>query len=136
MRIVIAALVVAGVLLGAFVATPLHIAWAALIYLGLPVGLAVGFVILRRYRPSKAALVGALVAGGVIFAIIVPALAVSFLLGHLASDPDCDGFCHSNAGGLLFGLFILPFFAVPVAIAGGVVAAVASYVGIRPARTA
>jgi hypothetical protein len=136
MRIVLGALIIAGALLGAFVGTPLNIAWAGLIYLGLPVGLALVFVVSRRYRPSKAALLGGLTAAGVIIAVIYPALFVSFLLGDLATDADCDGFCHGNAAGLILGLLLMPLWTVPVAITGGIVSAVASYVGVRPARTA
>jgi len=135
-KVIVGALIFAGVLLGAFVTTPLHIGWAGLVYLGLPVGLATAFVVHRRFAPAKAALAGGLVAGGVIFAVFVPALLIGFLLGDLASDEDCDGFCHSNTGGLIFGLFVLPFSAVPVAIVGGIISAIASFVGVRPTREA
>ena len=73
---------------------------------------------------------------GVILAIIVPALVAAFLLGDLESDLDCDAFCHTNTGGLIFGLITMPRWTVPVAVAGGVVSAIASHIGVRPARAA
>lgn len=120
-------LLIAGVLL-AFEAVS---GWW-LIYLGIPVGLAVALVIARRYPAPQAAFAGALITLGIILLFVLPGLTYKWLAGDWASGPDCDGFCMSNNGGFVFALFILGVIAVPAAFAGGFIAGVASLAGVRP----
>jgi hypothetical protein len=102
-----------------------------LLYAGAPIALAVALVVARRYSFLKAAVAGALVTGGVILVFVLPGLTYKWLAGDWASGPDCDGFCMSNDGGFVFALFILAVIAVPLAVAGGIISAVASLAGTR-----
>ncbi len=112
----------------------------SVVYLGglygaLPIGLAVALVIWRRYSPPRAAVAGALVTFGAIGLVIVPLIVLIALSGGYASGEHCDGFCTTSTGGFILALFFLFVSAVPVAIAGGIVSAVASFAFARPAQT-
>ena len=141
MRIVAGALIIAGVLLGLFEVNPegpLEAVYVLGVFVGLPAGLAVALILIRRYRPSRAAKAGARVAVFAHGLILIPLFVVAFLLGDLATDDDdyCEILCFTNTGGLLWALFWLPFTAGAVGIAGGITSAIASRVGVRPASSA
>lgn len=127
--IAVAALFVAGVLLASEAVSP----WF-LLYLGAPTGLAAALVVARKYPPLKAASVGALVTLGIVLLFVLPGIVVKWLSGDWASGPYCDGFCMTNTGGFIFALFVLMAVAVPAAVAGGFISAIASIAGVRPAR--
>ena len=120
------ALIIGGVLLGLAPQRPL-----GMMFLVLPIGLAVAFVVMRRYAPSKAVVVGAVVAVGSTVLVVLPAIFVTMLSGDFASGPNCDGFCTTNTSGFVLALFLLVVSAIPVAIAAGIISAIASLVGVR-----
>ncbi len=131
MRILIGALVVLGLLLSLVGVNPI-----ALLWLGLPIGLFVALATARQYSPPKAALVGALGTLGIILVVVLPRIVVKWLSGEWDTGEYCDGFCMTNTEGFIFALFIVTMVAVPAAIAGGIMSAIASFVGVRPARDA
>ncbi len=131
MRVLIGGLIIAGVLLAFVSVHPAFLLW-----LGLPLVLAVALVIARRHPPIEAAFVGALVAFGLILLVALPTIILKWLSGDWASGDYCDGFCMTNTGGFIFALSLLMFVAVPSAIAGGIMSAIASFVGVRPAHNA
>jgi hypothetical protein len=124
-------LVGAFLVAGGLVATEAVQLWYVL-YLAVPVGLAVALVIARRYSVLKAAWVGAAIAGGIAIAALLPFLTARWISGDFASGPECDGFCMTNDEGFAFALFILGFVALAASVAGGFIAAVASLAGVRP----
>jgi hypothetical protein len=129
-RIAVGALIIAGLLLALVSVHPVFLLW-----LGLPMVLAVALVIARKFSPPKATLVGALVTLGIILLVVLPGIVVKWLSGDWASGEYCDGFCMTNTEGFIFALFILTMVAVPAAIAGGIISAIASFVGVRPANS-
>ena len=135
-RVVVGALVIAVVVLVLATGPPPSIVYLGGLYLALPIGFAAAVVTLRRYSPPKAALAGALITFGTIAAVYLPLIFAIAILGGYDSGPDCDGFCTTTTSGLIIALLLLVVSAVPAAIAGGIISAIASLVGVRPARDA
>jgi len=131
MRYAAIALIVAGVLLGLFADSPLGFV-GALVYLGPPIGLAVAFVVTRKYAPMPAFVAGSLVAVGAFTLIILSAVFVMFLSGNLAAEQNSDGLGATNVERFFLALFVLAITSPFLAFAGGIVSAIASLVGVRP----
>jgi len=102
-----------------------------------PVAIAAAVVVARRHPPIVALATGAAATFGVILLFAVPMIAYLAASGDLDTrGPDCDGFCTNTAGGVILMTFILMYFAIPTAIAGGVISMIASVVAGRAPRSA
>ncbi len=130
MRVMIGGLITAGALLALVSVHPVFLLW-----LGLPLVLAVALVIARRRSPIEAAFVGGFVTFGLILLVALPTIVLRWLVGDWASGEPCDGFCMTNTEGFIFASFILMVVAVSAALAGGIMSAIASLVGVRPANS-
>jgi hypothetical protein len=130
MRYTAIALILAGVLLGIFAKEPLSFV-EALFYLGPPMGVAMAFVVMRRYAPMEAFMAGSLIAMRAFVLFVLPAIFVSFLSGDLASDESCDAVCATNTGGFFLAVLLLTVSAPLLAVAGGIMSAIASLIIVR-----
>lgn len=107
-----------------------------LLYALVPIGLAAGLVVLRGHPPLLAVVTGSLATFAFIVIMRLPVILIIAASNGFDTGDYCDGFCMSNEEGFIVAVILMVILAIPIAIAGGIVSAVASFSARRrPSHT-